>query len=36
VRNLVYRVRRTLINAGVGDLIEVRRSVGYRLRVMPS
>jgi hypothetical protein len=36
VRNLVYRVRRTLINAGVGDLIEVRRSVGYRLRVMPA
>ncbi len=35
VRNLVYRVRRALINAGVGDLIEVRRSVGYRLRIMP-
>jgi len=35
VRQLVFRVRRALINAGVGDLIEVRRGVGYRLRVMP-
>ncbi len=35
VRNLVYRVRRTLISAAVGDIIEVRRSVGYRLRVVP-
>ncbi len=35
VRQLVYRVRRALLNAGVGDLIEVRRSVGYRLRVVP-
>lgn len=35
VRQLVYRVRRALINAGVGDLIDVRRGVGYRLRVLP-
>jgi hypothetical protein len=35
VRQLVYRVRRLLLNAGVGDLIEVRRGVGYRLRVVP-
>jgi hypothetical protein len=35
VRQLVYRVRRALLNAGVGDLIEVRRGVGYRLRVVP-
>lgn len=35
VRQLVYRVRRVLLNAGVGDLIEVRRSVGYRLRATP-
>jgi hypothetical protein len=35
VRQLVFRVRRLLINAGVGDLIEVRRNVGYRLRALP-
>lgn len=35
VRQLVYRVRRGLLNAGVGDLIEVRRGIGYRLRVVP-
>jgi hypothetical protein len=35
VRQLVYRVRRALLNAGVGDLIEVRRGIGYRLRVVP-
>lgn len=35
VRQLVFRVRRALINAGVGDLIEVRRNVGYRLRAVP-
>jgi hypothetical protein len=35
VRQLVYRVRRTLINAGIGDLIDVRRGVGYRLRCVP-
>jgi hypothetical protein len=35
VRQLVFRVRRALINAGVGDLIEVRRGIGYRLRVVP-
>jgi hypothetical protein len=36
VRQLIYRVRRLLINANVGDLIEVRRGVGYRLRAVPS
>lgn len=35
VRQLVYRVRRALLNAGVGDLIEVRRGIGYRLRAVP-
>jgi hypothetical protein len=35
VRQLVYRVRRSLINAGIGDLIDVRRGVGYRLRGVP-
>lgn len=35
VRQLVYRVRRALISAGVGDIIDVRRGVGYRLRVLP-
>ncbi|HEY5945866.1 MAG TPA: FHA domain-containing protein [Kofleriaceae bacterium] len=35
VRQLVYRVRRALVSAGVGDMIEVRRGVGYRLRVVP-
>lgn len=34
VRQLVYRVRRVLVNAGVGDIIEVRRGVGYRLRAV--
>lgn len=33
VRQLVYRARRALLNAGVGDLIETRRGVGYRLRI---
>lgn len=35
VRQLVRRVRRLLAKADLGDLIEVRRGVGYRLRVMP-
>ena len=35
VRQLVYRVRRALLGAGVGDLIDVRRGVGYRLRFAP-
>jgi len=35
VRQLVRRVRRALIKAEVGDLIEARRGVGYRLRVVP-
>jgi hypothetical protein len=35
VRQLVRRVRRLLAKAELGDLIEVRRGVGYRLRVMP-
>jgi DNA-binding response OmpR family regulator len=35
VRQLVRRVRRALIKAEVGDLIEAKRGVGYRLRVIP-
>lgn len=35
VRQLVRRVRRALLKAEVGDLIEARRGVGYRLRVIP-
>jgi hypothetical protein len=35
VRQLVRRVRRALIRAEVGDLIEAKRGVGYRLRVKP-
>jgi pSer/pThr/pTyr-binding forkhead associated (FHA) protein len=35
VRQLVRRVRRALLKAEIGDLIEVKRSVGYRLRVVP-
>ena len=35
IRQLVHRVRRALIKAKVGDLIEVRRGSGYRLRVTP-
>jgi hypothetical protein len=35
VRQLVRRVRRLLAKAELGDLIEVRRGVGYRLHVMP-
>jgi len=35
VKQLVRRVRRALIKAGVGDLIESRHRFGYRLRVLP-
>jgi pSer/pThr/pTyr-binding forkhead associated (FHA) protein len=35
VRQLVRRVRRALDKADLGDLIEARRGVGYRLRVVP-
>ena len=35
VRQLVRRVRRALLKADIGDLIEARRGVGYRLRVVP-
>ena len=35
LKQLVRRVRRALIKADVGDLIESRRSFGYRLRVIP-
>jgi hypothetical protein len=33
VKQLVRRVRRTLLRSGVGDLIEARHRLGYRLRV---
>jgi hypothetical protein len=36
IRQLVRRVRRLLEKAEIGDLIEVRRGRGYRLRVMPT
>lgn len=35
VRQLVRRVRRALLKADIGDLIEAKRGVGYRLRVVP-
>jgi hypothetical protein len=35
VRQLVRRVRRALLKAEIGDLIEAKRGVGYRLRVLP-
>jgi hypothetical protein len=35
VKQLVRRVRRALIKAGVGDLVESRHRFGYRLRVLP-
>lgn len=35
VRQLVRRVRHALVKAEIGDLIESRRYVGYRLRVFP-
>jgi DNA-binding response OmpR family regulator len=36
VRQLVRRVRKALLKADIGDLIEARRGVGYRLRVIPA
>jgi hypothetical protein len=35
VKQLVRRVRRALVKAEVGDLIESRHRFGYRLRVVP-
>ena len=35
IRQLVRRVRRTLMKASIGDLIESRPGSGYRLRVLP-
>ena len=35
VRQLVRRVRKALLKADIGDLIEARRGFGYRLRVIP-
>ena len=35
VKQLVRRVRRALVKAEIGDLIESRHRFGYRLRVIP-
>jgi hypothetical protein len=35
IKQLVRRVRRTLVRAHLGDLIESRQGFGYRLRVRP-
>jgi hypothetical protein len=35
VKQLVRRIRRALIKAGIGDLVESRHRFGYRLRVVP-
>lgn len=35
VRQLVRRIRRILVKAGLGDLVESRYGYGYRLRVLP-
>lgn len=35
VKQLIRRVRRLLVGAGIGNLIEGRRQLGYRLRVVP-
>jgi pSer/pThr/pTyr-binding forkhead associated (FHA) protein len=35
VKQLIRRTRRTLERAGLGDLIESRHRLGYRLRVVP-
>jgi hypothetical protein len=35
VKQLVRRIRRALLKAGVGDLIEARHRFGYRLRAIP-
>lgn len=36
IKQLVRRVRRVLVRAEIGDLIEARYRFGYRLRVIPS
>ena len=36
VRQLVRRVRRALIKAEIGDVIEARRGLGYRLKLVPT
>lgn len=36
LKQLVRRVRRSLLKAGLGNLVESRRGFGYRLRVTPS
>jgi hypothetical protein len=36
VKQLVRRIRRTFVRSGLGDLIESRHRLGYRLRVTPS
>jgi hypothetical protein len=35
VRQVIRRLRRAFIKAGIGDLIESRHGLGYRLRVLP-
>lgn len=35
VKQLVRRLRRSLVKAGIGDLIEARRGFGYRLAIVP-
>lgn len=35
VRQVIRRLRRAFIKAAIGDLIESRHGLGYRLRVMP-
>jgi pSer/pThr/pTyr-binding forkhead associated (FHA) protein len=35
LKQLVRRVRRAMIRAGIGDLLESRHRFGYRLRVIP-
>jgi hypothetical protein len=35
VRQLIRRVRRAMIKADIGDIIESRQGLGYRLRVIP-
>lgn len=36
VKQLVRRIRRALLKAGVGDLIEARHRFGYRMRAIPT
>ncbi len=35
LKQLIRRVRKTVVNAGLGNLIESRRGFGYRLRCLP-